>query len=160
MMEVAGDLFDAEEAVDELTDSDLGVLDALDALYRASDRIAIKKLAKNDRGWAWKPPSTNQAGIYVPKEFRDGLFFPKDEAIPPRTDKPAILDLSIPASWPQAPEHGKEAHYKRFTEKNSGTETQPNAASKSNIRPYRPGFISCDGSSAACARVGHGVYRC
>ena len=123
MKEVTVDLFDVEEAAGELTDSDIEVLDLLEALYRASNKIAIKKLAKNDRGWAWSPPSTKQAGIYVPKEFRDGLFFPKDDAILPRADKPAILDLSVPVRWPQAPAHGKEAHYKRFTEKNSGTET-------------------------------------
>lgn len=123
MKEVMGDFFDIEEPSGELADADLEVLDALDALYRAADKIAIKKLAKNDRGWAWKPPSTNQAGIYIPKEFRDGLFFPKDEDIPVREDKPAILDLSVPVHWPQSPDHGKEAHYKRFTEKNSGTET-------------------------------------
>jgi len=123
MAEMTGDLFRGEDASGELTDSDIELLDVLDTLYRASEKIAIKKLAKNDRGWAWPKPSTHQAGIYVPSELRNGLFFPKDEAIRPRTDKPAILDLSVPTEWPQATGHEKEAHYKRFTEKSSGTET-------------------------------------
>lgn len=138
MTEVTVDLFDVEDASGELTDSDIELLDSLEAIYRASNRIAIKKLAKNDRGWAWSPPSTHQAGIYVPKEFRDGLFFPNDHAILPRTDKPAILDLSVPVSWPQAPAHGKEAHYKRFREKNSGTETHLTQLPKSIFKTAGP----------------------
>lgn len=123
MATMTGDLFQVEEVSGELTDSDLKMLDFLDTLYRASEKIAIKKLAKNDRAWALPKPSIHQAGIYVPSELRNGLFFPKDEAIPRRTDKPGILDISVPIEWPQASEHQKDAHYKRFTEKSSGTET-------------------------------------
>ena len=57
MLEI-GDLFgtEAEETsadAGELTSADVELLRALDALYQASDKIAIKKLSVNDRGWAW-----------------------------------------------------------------------------------------------------------
>lgn len=127
-MSETGDLFgiEAEEASadsGELTSEDVELLRALDALYQASDRIAIKKLAVNDRSWAWTPPKSKQAGIYVPEEFRGGLFFPPDSALHAHSDNEKNIQLAISVTWPQAREHEKLAHYKRFTGKNSGSET-------------------------------------
>ncbi len=115
---------DAEEAIadaGELTSTELTLLRSLDALYQASDTIAIKKLSRNDRGWAWKPKQGNQDGIYVSQELR-GSFFPPDEAVPAREDKPHIREIAVHVRWPQAPaEEQRDARYVRYT--NKGGET-------------------------------------
>ncbi len=126
------DLFDAltagmGAAVDaetgELSTADLELLRALDALYQASDKIAIKKLSRNDRGWAWTPPVNHQAGIYIPAELRNGLFFPEDTELHAPSENGKNIQLPIRISWPQSAKHTKPAHYKRFTGKSSGAET-------------------------------------
>lgn len=124
------DLFDAltagmGAAVDaetgELSTADLELLRALDALYQASDKIAIKKLSRNDRGWAWTPKQGKQDGVYIATELR-GDFFPADELVPAREDIPHIRDMFVPVSWPQAPvDEQRKARYVRYT--NKGTET-------------------------------------
>lgn len=126
------DLFDAltagmdaaaEAETGELSTADLELLRALEALYQASDKIAIKKLSRNDRGWAWTPALNHQAGIYIPEELRNGLFFPEDCALCAHSKNEKNIQLPIRISWPQAAKHTKSAHYKRFTGKNSGAET-------------------------------------
>lgn len=124
------DLFDAltagmdaaaETETGELSAADLDLLRALDALYQASDKIAIKKLSRNDRGWAWTPKQGKQDGVYIATELR-GDFFPADELVPAREDIPHIRDMFVPVSWPQAPaDEQREARYVRYT--NKGTET-------------------------------------
>ena len=44
---------EADGEAGELTREDVELLRALDTLYLISDKIAIKKLSVNDRGWAW-----------------------------------------------------------------------------------------------------------
>lgn len=109
-----------EDAAGELTGPDLELLDALDALYRVSDKIAIKKLAKNDRAWAWTPKEGKQDGVYIPQELRHD-FFPADEGVPARSDIPHIRELLVPAQWPQCPEYVRDARYVRYTNKGSET---------------------------------------
>ena len=125
-MSETGDLFgtEAEETSadsGELTSEDLELLRALDALYQASDKIAIKKLSVNDRGWAWPVKQGKQDGVYISQELR-GDFFPPDSEVPARADKPHIRDLSVPISWPQAPaDEQRDARYVRYTNKGSET---------------------------------------
>ncbi len=125
-MPETGDLFetDVEEIgaeTGELTSADLELLTALDALYQASDRIAIKKLSVNDRSWAWPVKQGKQDGVYISQELRGG-FFPPDAAVPARPDKPHIRDMSVPIHWPQAPqEEQRVARYVRYTNKGSET---------------------------------------
>lgn len=125
-MQETVDLFgsDAEETgadSGELTGTEIELLRTLDALYQASDKIAIKKLSRNDRGWAWEPKQGKQDGIYVSQELR-GDFFPSDEAVPAREDKPHIRDMTVPVRWPQAPaDEQRNARYVRYT--NKGGET-------------------------------------
>lgn len=52
--------------------------DLLTMLFEKSERILIKKLSNNDRDWA-RFPNKRQAGVYVPRENRDGGFFPNLE---------------------------------------------------------------------------------
>lgn len=56
----------------EVTDSDL-----LTRLLTEADLVFVKKLSKNDRGWAWNPKQNKQDGPYIPEKERDGGFFPR-----------------------------------------------------------------------------------
>jgi hypothetical protein len=78
-----------------LSDDQVEILRRLEALYENADQVAIKKLSKNDRSWAWPIAESHQAGFYVPGEFR-GTFFPADHELSARADKPHILQSSIP----------------------------------------------------------------
>lgn len=127
---IDGELFDGV-----LSDTDLELLRRLDALYAGADKVAIKKLSKNDRSWAWPQPESHQAGFYVPIEFR-GSFFPADRDLPARADKPHILQTSIRARWPGFREDAKEMTYRRFTNKASEAHfTVPPKAAFANIGP-------------------------
>jgi EcoRII C terminal len=125
-----GELFD-----EVLSDADVELLRRLDALYAGADKVAIKKLSKNDRAWAWAKPEGKQYGFYVPFEFR-GCFFPADQELPARVDKPHILQTSIRARWPSFWEDVQEMNYRRFT--NKGLEahfTVPPKAAFATIGP-------------------------
>lgn len=125
-MSETADLFgeDTEETSadsGELTGTEMEQLRALDALYQASDKVAIKKLSRNDRGWAWTPKQGKQDGVYISQELR-GDFFPPDELVPSREDKPHIRDMAVSVMWPQAPaDEQRDARYVRYT--NKGGET-------------------------------------
>ena len=125
-----GELFD-----DVLSDADLELLRRLDSLYEGADKVALKKLSKNDRSWAWPQPESHQAGFYVPIEFR-GYFFPADQDLLTRVDKPHILQASIRARWPGFSEHPIAMSYRRFTNKASEAHfTVPPKAAFANIGP-------------------------
>jgi len=125
-----GDLFDGV-----LSDADLELLRRLDALYAGADKVAIKKLSKNDRAWAWPEHKCHQDGFYVPLEFR-GCFFPADQDLPTRPDKPHIRQTSIRARWPGFCDDAKEMAYRRFTNKASEAHfTVPPKLAFANIGP-------------------------
>ena len=71
---------------DTLSENDLDLMRKLDDIYANSDKLAIKKLSKNDRAWAWPKPTNKQAGFYIPLEFR-GEFFPSDQDLQRRSDQ-------------------------------------------------------------------------
>lgn len=119
-------VFDEQSSDGELSENDIATLRCLDSIYENSDKVAIKKLSKNDRSWAWEIKESNQAGFYVPKEFR-GTFFPSDEKLreaPVRLDKPHILNAAIRSHWPRLNVEPINkwfpSIYSRFT--NKGTE--------------------------------------
>lgn len=130
-MEVSdGDLIDGV-----LSDADLELLRRLDALYSGADKVAIKKLSKNDRSWSWAAPESHQAGFYIPHEFR-GSFFPSDQDLATRSDKPHILQKRIRGRWPGLLDDVKEMTYRRFTNKASEAHfTVPPKAAFANIGP-------------------------
>lgn len=108
----------AEMSDDGLSDEELKLLRSLEDLYERSDQIAIKKLSKNDRAWAWTPSESNQSGIYIPIQFR-GEFFPSDEKMPVRQDKTHILQQEILTIWPDLSRELVRSQYRRFTNKKS-----------------------------------------
>lgn len=118
-----------------LSDADVELLRRLEALYVGADKVAIKKLSKNDRAWAWRNPENKQGGFYVPIEFR-GEFFPSDQELQIRTDIPHILQKIIRARWPGFRADAEEMTYRRFTNKASEAHfTVPPKAAFANIGP-------------------------
>lgn len=100
----------SEQSEFDFEQSNSRTADLLTALMDRSDRILVKKLSNNDRGWAHSPRTTNQAGVYIPADHREGGFFPPLNAID-RGDptKPDIRIAEFETSWPQL----------------TGTETKP-----------------------------------
>ena len=126
----SGDLFD-----DTLSEYDLDLMRRLDGLYSGSDKVAIKKLSKNDRAWAWPEPTNKQAGFYIPLEFR-GKFFPSDQDLQRRPDKPHILQTNIRVRWPGFGNEPKNMVYRRFTNKASEAHfTVPPKEAFANLKP-------------------------
>jgi hypothetical protein len=157
------DLLQSSDGV--LTEDDVDLLRQLDALYVDADKIAIKKLSKNDRSWAWAPPQSHQAGIYVPLRFR-GDFLPSDEALPARQDKPHIRQTQIRTRWIGFKEELTNMTYRRFTNKGpEGHLTVPPRKAFTNLGPAsflvmarkqdESGFyfecLTVDSESSACA---------
>lgn len=127
------DLLQSADGV--LTDDDVDLLRRLDSLYLDADKIAIKKLSKNDRSWAWPKAQSHQAGVYVPLSFR-GHFFPSDEALPAREDKPHIRQTQIRTRWLGFKEELTVMTYRRFTNKGpEGHLTVPPREAFANIDP-------------------------
>lgn len=125
-----------EEIFDDvLSDIDLELIRRIELIYKDADKVAIKKLSKNDRAWAWPEHKSHQDGFYIPLEFR-GCFFPADQELPPRTDKPHIRQISIRARWLGFRDDVKEMTYRRFTNKASEAHfTVPPKAAFADIGP-------------------------
>jgi len=129
------ELSDEDQFDGVLSDTDLELLGRLDTLYAGSDKVAIKKLSKNDRSWAWPEPESHQSGFYIPSEFR-GSFFPSDQDLQTRSDRPHILETSIRTRWLGLHEYAKVMTYRRFTNKASEAHfTVPPKAAFANIGP-------------------------
>lgn len=84
-----------------------------------SSRVLVKKLARNDCGWADSAANGHQNGVYVPREIREAGFFPEVRNTNP--DKPHILDTLFETFWPSTGET-KLSSLKHYT--NKGTEMQ------------------------------------
>lgn len=82
-----------------------------------SSRVLIKKLARNDCGWADGAEHGHQNGMYIPREIREADFFPPLHNTNP--DKPHILDARFETFWPSTGETRLSA-LKHYT--NKGTE--------------------------------------
>lgn len=82
-----------------------------------SSRILVKKLARNDCGWADGPENGHQNGVYIPREIREAGFFPA--LLNTNPGKPHILDARFETFWPSTGET-KLSTLKHYT--NKGTE--------------------------------------
>lgn len=63
-----------------------------------SSEIFIKKLSRNDCGWADGAEYGHQNGVYIPREIRESGFFPPLSNI--NKSKPHIFETSIDVFWP------------------------------------------------------------
>ena len=82
-----------------------------------SSRILVKKLARNDCGWADGAENGHQNGVYIPREIREAGFFPM--LLNSNPAKPHILDARFETFWPSTGET-KLSALKHYT--NKGTE--------------------------------------
>lgn len=98
----------------ELNEMDVALLRELERFYKSARKIGIKKLSKNDRSWAFPIKESNQDGFYVPLEWRGG-FFPTDEEMPRREDKPHIYMAPLKFRWPLVNDAILQHNYRRFT---------------------------------------------
>jgi hypothetical protein len=63
-----------------------------------SRQLLIKKLSRNDCGWADGSEYGHQNGVYIPHAIRESGFFPKLKNINP--DKPHIFESQLKNIWP------------------------------------------------------------
>ncbi len=103
---------------------DSHIADLLTGLMDRADRILVKKLSNNDRGWAKSPKTTKQDGTYIPAEQRDGGFFP--QLVAKERDNPDAAEIReawFTTLWPQADadEREKRSRIVHYTSK--GPET-------------------------------------
>ena len=82
-----------------------------------SSRVLVKKLARNDCGWADGAENGHQNGVYIPREIREAGFFPPLRNT--NAEKPHILDARFETLWPSTGETRLSA-LKHYT--NKGTE--------------------------------------
>lgn len=119
------------------------------------DRVLVKKLSNNDRGWARKPKTTNQDGPYIPVEQRDGGFFPPlmNKARPNPEDAP-IREVFFTTRWPQA-ELEKRSRLVNYTSK--GSETHLTGVPKELFAELLPASFLVMGRFA---QAGEYAYEC
>lgn len=90
---------------------------------RKSKEVLIKKLARNDCGWADGQENGHQNGVFIPIKVSESAFFPPRVNINP--DKLHILEALIPTLWPVTGERkmsrlchysnkGGEVHFTRL----------------------------------------------
>ena len=79
------------------------VVNALSILMERSDEIFIKKMSLNDWEWTIKK-NKHQNGPLIPKEQRDGEFFPPRVLVEREPDKAAIYLARFEILWPQTGE--------------------------------------------------------
>jgi len=72
-------------------------INLIEKIAQQSERIAIKKLANNDRKWADGEEYGHQNGVYIPREWRVDGFFPCLENI--NSNKPHIFEKIIKTRW-------------------------------------------------------------
>ena len=82
-----------------------------------SDRIFVKKLARNDCSWADDPENKHQGGFYIPREIRESGFLP--ELTNTTTSASHIYESYFSVFWPSSSEicRVRNVHYS-----NKGTE--------------------------------------
>lgn len=82
-----------------------------------SAKVLIKKLSRNDCGWADGASFGHQNGVYIPRDIRESNFFPALQNI--NSDKAHIFEAALPTLWPSTGEI-KSSKLKHYS--NKGTE--------------------------------------
>ena len=130
--------------------------DLLEGMIDRADRILVKKLSKNDRGWAQVSKSTKQDGCYIPAEHRDGGFFPslaeKDRGT--GGGKP-IRETWFTTLWPQADGEERQSRLVHYTSK--GPETHMTRLPKGPFADLLPASFLVMGRML---RDGEVIYEC
>src|SRR5689334_6754097 len=90
-------------------------------LFDKATRILIKKLSNNDRDWA-RFSNKHQAGIYIPRQQREGGFFPslqvKERG---NVNSDEIRDVFFTTVWPQYGSIEQQTRLVHYTSKGQET---------------------------------------
>jgi hypothetical protein len=79
-----------------------------------SRQLLIKKLSRNDCGWADGPENGHQNGVYIPRSIRESNFFPQLKNI--NLQKPHIFEAQLKTLWPATGEI-KTSNLKHYSNK-------------------------------------------
>ncbi|MGE3703391.1 MAG: type II restriction endonuclease [Hyphomicrobiaceae bacterium] len=93
----------------------------ISAWINRSERIFIKKLARNDTSWADSAKNGHQNGFFIPRSVAESDFFPELKNSNP--EKPHIFDVEYPTFWPASGEV-KTSTIKYFSLRNPGDKTK------------------------------------
>lgn len=92
--------------------------DDISTWIKRSQRIFIKKLARNDTSWADSAKNGHQNGFFIPRPIIESHFFPQLQNTNP--GKPHIFDVEYPTFWPASGEV-KTSKIKYYSERRPGT---------------------------------------
>jgi hypothetical protein len=133
----------------EVSDSDLLVRLLADARF-----VFVKKLSKNDRGWAWFPKQNKQDGPYIPEKERDSGFFPPLMKQEGRGAAREIYEVFFETVWPKF-SASRRSHLVNYRSK--GKETHLTGVPREAFSELSPA------SFLVMGRIGTGQtpeYRC
>lgn len=106
-----------------------------------SRQLLIKKLARNDCGWADSSENGHQNGVYIPRSIRESEFFPQLKNI--NQEKPHIFESKFKTLWPATGEI-KLSNLKHYS--NKGTEMHFTGVPKGEFVGLTPASLMIGGS--------------
>ncbi len=105
-----------------------------------SRQLLIKKLARNDCGWADGSENGHQNGVYIPRAIRESDFFPQLKNI--NQEKPHIFESQLKTLWPATGEV-KSSNLKHYS--NKGTEMHLTGVPKGEFAGLTPASLMIGG---------------
>jgi hypothetical protein len=105
-----------------------------------SRQLLIKKLSRNDCGWADGSENGHQNGVYIPRAIRESDFFPRLKNI--NQDKPHIFEFQFKTLWPATGEI-KSSNLKHYS--NKGTEMHFTGVPKGEFSGLTPASLMIGG---------------
>ncbi|MBZ0105045.1 MAG: hypothetical protein K8H84_05400 [Sulfuricella denitrificans] len=106
-----------------------------------SRQLLIKKLSRNDCGWADGSKNGHQNGVYIPRAIRESDFFPQLKNI--NQDKPHIFESQFKTLWPATGEI-KLSNLKHYS--NKGTEMHFTGVPKGEFAGLTPASLMIGGT--------------
>ena len=105
-----------------------------------SRQLLIKKLSRNDCGWADGSENGHQNGVYIPHAIRESGFFPQLKNINP--NKPHIFESQLKNIWPATGEI-KTSNLKHYS--NKGPEMHFTGVPKDEFAGITPASLMIGG---------------
>ncbi|MBI3222073.1 MAG: EcoRII [Nitrosomonadales bacterium] len=105
-----------------------------------SRQLLIKKLSRNDCGWADGSKNGHQNGVYIPHAIRESGFFPQLKNINP--NKPHIFESQLKNIWPATGEI-KTSNLKHYS--NKGPEMHFTGVPKGEFAGLTPASLMIGG---------------
>jgi len=105
-----------------------------------SHQLLIKKLSRNDCGWADGSENGHQNGVYIPRSIRESNFFPQLKNVNP--SKPHIFEAQFKTLWPETGEI-KNSSLKHYS--NKGTEMHFTGVPKDEFAGLTPASLLIGG---------------